>query len=150
MRRVALLVAFAGLTFAGCGKHERVPTYPVSGRVIINGKPPPAGWTAALHLEPPPDPNAPYPHPIPRAKIGPDGRFLFRTYESSDGVPAGTYKISFIDTRRPGETRDTEDENAKITKKAKEDKKHRQVYWSTPIEIRPEANELPPFDLKVQ
>src|SRR5215470_11312271 len=108
--RVALLIVVSGLTM-GCGS-ERVPVYPVSGRLTINGKVPSEGWIVALHLEPAPDPNATYPHPLPRADVGPDGRFQFFTYETADGAPAGTFKVSFM--RLEGGAR--------------------QVYWPNPIE----------------
>jgi hypothetical protein len=124
MRRVVLLAAVAVLV-AGCGS-GRVPVYPVTGRVTVEGKPA-AGWIVALHLEP--APTGKYPHPLPRARVGEDGRFQFHTYESSDGAPAGIYKISFILMTEDG-------------------KDARQVYWPEPVQIRPESNELPPFDIK--
>lgn len=124
MRRVALLAVIAITVFAtGCG-NGRVPTYPVSGRVTLKGKPP-TGWIVVLHLEPPP-PTGEHPHPLPRADVDETGRFQFHTYEANDGAPAGTYKISFVQT---------------------EGANPRQVYWPHKVEVRAEPNEFPPFDI---
>lgn len=140
MTRVAWAVVLVGL--AGCGS-KPVPVYPVSGQVKVNGKPP-AGWVALLHLEPPPPTGEGHPHPLPRALVGPDGRFKFRTYGaadgSPDGAPAGTYRISFVDAGQVNRTGPPDDEKEKK-------KKSPQVYWPEPIVVRPEANELPPFEL---
>jgi hypothetical protein len=152
MRRIVLL-AVAGLLVAfasGCGS-GRVPTYPVSGRLAINGKPPAEGWVAVLHLESTPASIKDYPHPLPRAKVGPDGRFQFRTYEQDDGAPAGKYKISFINVKEMEAGASAADEGDvpnSAARPAKEQRKSPQVYWPEAIEIRPEPNELPPFDLK--
>jgi hypothetical protein len=150
MRRVVLLAVVTGF-FVGCGSN-RVPVYPVSGRLTVNGKPPPEGWVAALHLEP--APTGEYPHPLPRARVGEDGRFQFHTYGTDDGAPAGTYKISFIDMTekvgRGGKEDPEDDKEDKRAKNSKGNKKVRQVYWPNPIEIRPELNELPSFDLNIK
>lgn len=125
MRWVLLLAVFAALT-TGCGKPERVPVYPVSGRVMLKGKPL-AGWMVVLHPEPAPA-NDESPYPLPRADVDKEGRFRFHTYdyETNDGAPVGTYKISFVQM---------------------EGAKPRQVYWPSTVEVRPETNEFPPFDI---
>lgn len=149
MKRNVLLMMFAAsvaVSAAGCGS-DRVPTYPVSGRLTVNGKPPPEGWIAILHLEPAPDPKEKYPHPVPRARVEPNGRFQFHTYERDDGAPAGNYKISFVDVKTSERQSATKDE-PEGNKNTMNSKKSSQVYWPAPIEIRPEPNELPSFDLK--
>ena len=144
MRRVVLLAVVAGLA-AGCGPN-RVPVYPVSGRLTIEGKTPTEGWIAALHLEP--APAGEYPHPLPRARVGPDGRFQFHTYETDDGAPAGTYKISFIYLPDMQDKEDEEFKEDKRDMKAKGDNKSRQLYWPELVQVHPETNELPPFNIK--
>lgn len=147
MRRVVALAVVIGFV-GGCGGPERVPVYPVSGRVTVNGKPP-AGWVAALHLEP--APSGEYPHPLPRAKVEADGRFRFRTYDAGDGAPAGTYRISFIEMGGRARAEDAEDEGDKKINKAgsaKGEKKSRQVYWPNTVEVSPGPNELPLIDIK--
>ncbi len=103
MRRLLLLMACVAALVCGCGS-DRVPVYPVSGQLFVNGQPA-EGWIVMLHLEPAPDPNAKYPHPLPRAAVGPDGRFQFHTYEKNDGAPVGTYKVSFLDAKTFYKTR---------------------------------------------
>src|SRR5262249_58065604 len=90
MKRVVLLTILTALV-AGCGS-GRVPVYPASGQATVNGKPA-AGWVVVLHPEPPPE-GSPA-HPLPRALVGPDGRFRLRTYAEGDGAPAGALKLSF-------------------------------------------------------
>lgn len=142
LTRIALLAVMAGL-ITGC-ESDRVPVYPVSGRVTINGKPP-VGWVAVLHLEPAPDPSKRYPHPLPKALVGADGRFQIHTYGIDDGAPAGTYKISFMNLGG-GAMVDMENKEGKDATGEKKS----QVYWPDVIEIRPEPNELSAFDIKTK
>lgn len=142
MGRCVLLLAVMLVT-AGCGT-DQVPVYPVSGRVTINGKPPVGeGWMAVLHREPAPVSGDEYPHPLPRAKVEPDGRFRFHTYGADDGAPTGTYKISFVNMADSNES----DVRAKEKPSAGEETSA-QLYWPIIIEVRPQPNELLPFDIK--
>lgn len=68
----------------------RVPTIPIRGVVLVDGKP-----AATLRVECHPqvaDPNV----PASAALTGPDGVFQIGTYEGADGAPAGDYRRTFV------------------------------------------------------
>lgn len=81
IRRAALLMALA--CFAGCGdgRPERVP---ISGQVLIDGKPLELG-RVLVHVE-----N----HRPATGKVGPDGRFELSTYVKGDGCVLGTHQVT--------------------------------------------------------
>lgn len=88
-RVAALLVALAPV---GCEKPEaRVPVYPVSGKVLVGGKPV-AGVMVVLHAA---DGSQPAPA-RPNAKTAADGTFRLSTYEPQDGAPAGTFAVTLF------------------------------------------------------
>lgn len=94
---VACLAVVAG----GCGDGRwQAPTYPATGRLVVNGKPA-AGALVHLHPEGAPvDARS----SRPWAKVQSDGTFTLTTYELDDGAPAGSYQVTLVwpeDTSRP-------------------------------------------------
>lgn len=92
--RLQLLVIFiVALLCIGCGD-GRPTRVPVSGTVLIDGKPVEAGWVCIM-----PD-NA---RPAISA-IGSDGRFKLTTYDDDDGVVPGkhTVTVTAIESRNNG------------------------------------------------
>ena len=83
----------AGLTFGsiGCGKSsDRVPVYPVQGKVLFKGAPTP-GATVVFY----PATQINHTNPIlPQAIVDQEGIFHLQSYEPNDGAPAGEYKIA--------------------------------------------------------
>lgn len=76
-----LVAFFALVALVGCGDgHPK--TYPVSGKVTVNGKPVATGDIMLI-----PEKG--------RAAGGPivDGRFQLTTFDENDGAPKGTYKV---------------------------------------------------------
>jgi hypothetical protein len=71
------------LAAAGCGdgRPERVP---VSGIVLIDGKPATTG-----HIQ-----FVPRGNPWARGTIGPDGRFTLTTFEEGDGCVLGDHRVA--------------------------------------------------------
>lgn len=85
-------VASIALVVSGCGKQEsRVPVYPVSGKVLVGGKPV-SGVLVVLHAT---DGSQPAPAK-PNAKTGADGTFRLSSYDPQDGAPAGEYAITLF------------------------------------------------------
>lgn len=92
--RFSPLALVAVLAAAGCGSPEgaadQLPTYDVTARVTLDGKPyggsqltmTPADLAAGL-------PNS-------GASLGEDGTAKFSTYGPGDGIPAGTYKAGLM------------------------------------------------------
>ena len=88
-RRTAVL--FALLATLGCGPaappFESRPTFPVEGRVLIQGKST-EGVQVFLH------PREASQRGKPRGVTDAEGRFRLRTYHEGDGAPAGEYSVT--------------------------------------------------------
>lgn len=89
-RRAALSRGFVWLfpmliAAAGCGE-SRVPVFPVTGRVTVDGQPP-VGAQIVLH---PLDKSTPR-DVTPSGSVKEDGSFAISAYEHGDGAPAGEY-----------------------------------------------------------
>lgn len=85
-----LLISVASLCTAGCGSSDlRQPTFPVTGSVLIDGKPLPEATVVFHALD---KTNFKW-QELPQAKTDADGKFTVFTYENGDGAPAGEYKV---------------------------------------------------------
>lgn len=77
------LLCGAALLCIGCGGSDQLPTYPVQGNVIFNGKPLQQGSVTFI-----PE-NGPY----ASGRISSDGTFELTTYAEGDGAIAGMHRI---------------------------------------------------------
>jgi hypothetical protein len=73
----------------GCGESINQRTYPVTGEVRLDGKPF-KGLTVVLR---PVDKTNFKRQEIPQGITDENGKFSIHTYTSSDGAPAGEYKV---------------------------------------------------------
>lgn len=100
MKSLALLHGLwlaMGAVLVGCSSNEHEyfakPTTKVSGTVTVDGKPPGSPIVVKCH----PEGGIDKEHPsITQGLTTPDGNFHFSTYEDGDGVPPGSYKITFF------------------------------------------------------
>lgn len=88
-RLVLFLFAIAVCGLPACQPGTgRKPTFPVTGKVLLNGKPAEHA-TVVLH------PTSAGPdEPRPHGTVGPDGSFKLTTYEPDDGAPAGDFRVT--------------------------------------------------------
>lgn len=94
-----VFVLISATTFAGCGKSiERPNTIPVSGKVTWNGDPLPMGRVQFV-------PSNPRQGRPAVGDIDQDGNYELMTFQASDGVIPGSYKI-FVDARKEGDPND--------------------------------------------
>jgi hypothetical protein len=87
--RVTLAVLLLSLAcLVGCGGGKGPTLYPVTGKVLVNGKPahnatvvfhPTAGGAEAVK---------------PHATVGADGTFSLTSFATGDGAPAGEYRVT--------------------------------------------------------
>jgi hypothetical protein len=82
------LIGGSLLLLAGCGE-ERITLHPTSGTIRF-GEAVPAGAQIVLH----PQGHVLPPDAIPIAQVEDDGSFVFGTYNTGDGAPAGAYKAT--------------------------------------------------------
>jgi hypothetical protein len=92
MKRLIRAGLLLGMVAAvGCRKapsqFESRPTFPVEGRVLIEGKPE-EGVQVFLH------PRDSSQRGKPRGVTDAEGRFHLRTYHDGDGAPAGEYTVT--------------------------------------------------------
>lgn len=87
--RIKRLAFAACLACAGCGENWQVDTYPASGRISINGKPP-AGALVELF----PTTKTDQRNSRPWGLVKDDGTFILSTYDGEPGVPAGDYQLT--------------------------------------------------------
>jgi len=84
----ALLLA----AIAGCGD-DRLDVYPVSGKVLVQGKPA-AGAEVIFYTQ---EEELRKPGvPIPKGEVAEDGSFSLTSYEPDDGAPAGEYAVTVV------------------------------------------------------
>jgi hypothetical protein len=86
----SLAVVAVMLGIAGCSRESpRVPTYPVEGQVLLNGKPP-VGAQVVLHAR-----NNPGGAVLrPTGQVDTTGKFTLTTYTANDGAPVGDYDVT--------------------------------------------------------
>jgi hypothetical protein len=104
----------AGLLSLGCARRQsadeavdaalkargetRESVYPLGGKVTIDGQPAQSRRTEnpmLVILNDKSKPDAPL-RDRRRVEVGPEGAFAFSTYQSGDGVPAGTYVVTIV------------------------------------------------------
>jgi hypothetical protein len=92
--RVLVLVV---LVLAGCSKaSDRLPVFPVHGKVLVGGEPATEAFVA-FH----PDPDNPAPGWIV-GQVDAEGNFALSTYVSGDGAPEGEYTVTITWQTRGG------------------------------------------------
>lgn len=74
----------------GCGSPKRVPTFPVSGKVLVNGRP-----AVDLFVYFHPTPKKDGESFIPYGKTDENGDFQLNTFKNGDGVPRGDFLVTF-------------------------------------------------------
>jgi hypothetical protein len=87
-----LLSAALLTVICSCSSNKRV--YPVSGKVLFEGKPA-AGAILKFYAVDPAD-KKDEPALVPQAIANEDGAFRLTTYRSEDGAPAGKYTVSIF------------------------------------------------------
>lgn len=81
-----LISGMAVISLAGCGNRAgRQQTAPASGVVTLDGKPVPQGSLLFVPV---------VPGPPGQANLKPDGTFVAGTYEATDGLIPGEYRVA--------------------------------------------------------
>ncbi len=89
---VAVALILLAPLVSGCGSSEppRPPVFPVSGQVIVNGRPA-AGAYVVFHPK-----AAESGTPSPQAYADKQGNFAVSTFSQQDGAPAGEYAVTVV------------------------------------------------------
>ena len=136
LMRVLLILPLA-LASVSCGKSDRKPVFPVSGQILMDGKPlayayvvfHPQGVTGADDVR-------------PRAHADAKGSFRLSTYDTADGAPVGEYRITVEKYKPPKESDKGLPVNLLPARYAKPDTSN------LTARIQQGANELPPLQIK--
>ncbi len=80
------------LLLAGCSNKPswQVDTYPVTGKITVNGQPAPHSVVMFHYIGEPPDKRK----SIPFARADQFGTYTLTTYNEGDGAPVGEYAIT--------------------------------------------------------
>lgn len=125
----------------GCNDAAQLKLYPVSGRVLVKGKPA-AGAELAFygldeHLQ---SAEAPF----PKAVVQEDGSFTMSSYAPGDGAPAGNYVVTITWRRSRSLDPELRDASPDVLRGR----------YATPdkskitVEVKPEENSLADIELK--
>ena len=87
--RLLLRAALAGVLLLGASCSGRKTVYPVTGKVLFEGRPA-AGALVQFHPLDKADNTA----VVPLGEAGPDGTFRLTSYAHEDGAPAGRYTVT--------------------------------------------------------
>jgi hypothetical protein len=134
---VALAVALAG-----CGD-GRLKRYPVTGSVVIDGKPAEGAIVAFC----PVNPSGELEHLRPAGRTDGSGRFELTTYDSGDGAPAGEYKV-LVKWPAPEPANDRDGRPGALGPDRLKGKYYDLEKTPFAATIEEQANELAPFELK--
>ena len=136
---LGVIVLVVTATSPGCGRSspDRVEVFPVSGKLLFEGKPAAGAW---VFLHPQNEEIAARPK---GAVVDDDGTFAVGTYELDDGAPAGNYKVT-VEWRRPiggASTSDQDEVPPNVLPSAYANPA------TTPVRVTVEAgeNEIPPI-----
>lgn len=135
---VLATVAAIGCWKSSATQEKRKPTYPVSGKVLVNDRPGKDAFVLFTPVNEPPN----TPDPRPRALAGEDGSFKVSTYDADDGAPAGEYIITV--TWPGGVLPDGREEPPDKLLGRYSDVTKSQLRAT----VKEGANELPPFKLR--
>jgi len=143
--RTISAIAASLLTLAGCDD-GRIATYPVTGAVVVDGRP----AEGAIVVFCPVDPSPELEHLRPAGKADSSGQFSLTTFEPSDGAPAGAYKVL---VKWPAAQSQPEENRDGRPGASRGPDRLRGKYYNldtTPLSaaIEEESNDLPPFELK--
>jgi len=86
----SVIILFFVFLLVGCGSQKRVSTFPVSGKVLVNGKP-----AVDLFVTFHPTPKKDGQSFMPYGKTDEKGDFQLNTFANGDGVPLGDFLVVF-------------------------------------------------------
>ena len=142
----ASAIAASLFTLAGCDD-GRIATYPVTGAVLVDGRP----AEGAIVVFCPVDPSPELEHLRPAGKADSSGQFNLTTFEPADGAPAGAYKVL---VKWPAPRSEPDDRQVGGPRRAASGPDRlRGKYYNleqTPLSatIEEQSNELQPFQLE--
>ena len=90
-KRNSLAVLLSVIVAVGCGESGRMKVYPVSGRMLVKGKPAVGAQVSFYATD---KTLIAEDAPFPRAIVEEDGTFRLTSYDPADGAPAGNYSVT--------------------------------------------------------
>lgn len=134
---VALALTFGLLTLSACSD-GRKPTFPVRGRIMVDGKPAPDCFVMFHPVD-----NDPV-RVCPITQADADGYFSISSYVSGDGAPAGEFIVTFEWRARSGLLKNNFEGPDRLKGKYYDVKKST---FRVKVEKTKEPQQLPTFEL---
>jgi hypothetical protein len=151
-RRAALLFAvlLVALSVLSCRPNKPKNVHPVSGQVLLDGRPVP-GAMVVFHRVGETNPEAARPY----GQTDPEGRFSVQTYLGGDahvmneGAPTGSYKVVVIEAPREAIGEEGEEDSPRKGRPARLPARYANPETSgLTVTVNEGRNELAPFELK--
>ena len=136
--RAAVLAAMA-VVAAGCGQDSpQLPTYPVTGSVLVGGRPADRADVVFRRVD-----AAEAGQPVSVGRTTSDGSFRLSTFAADDGAPAGKYAVTVVWPVYEENALGEEVRGADRLKGRFGDARKPELH----VDIEARDNRLPPFDL---
>lgn len=141
--RSAVVLGWLSLAaVVGCGGDGKLSVYPVSGTVLLNGKPLEG---ASVCFYPKDEAVVAAKTPLPQGTTDASGKFQLKTYEENDGAPAGEYGVSIV---RMEVVTDSDDPEQIVERDRLKGKYADVDQAGLTATVQEDATEVPAFDLK--
>lgn len=139
--RSAIIIGLVGIfASSGCGK-KGLAIYPVQGEVRVDGRPTPG----VMVIFCPVNGSEVVKRMRPTAFSGSDGKFQLTAFEKGDGAPAGQYNVlmQWVSDSPPSPAGEVNMGPDRLQSR------YMNLDQSQfTVDVKEEANELPPFELK--
>jgi len=91
---IVVMIGFVVLSGCGASSGPRLPTVPVKGKLLIDGKSYGNCTVILSATTVDPDPKLAAANKSVTGVVKEDGTFVLTTYKEGDGAPAGTYEVT--------------------------------------------------------
>jgi hypothetical protein len=153
-----IAVSGVALLLSGCPGEpmgdETLPTVPVHGTLMVNGKPARNAFVNLIPDVPIKSPSVSRTKVSPNAQVDKEGNFKISTFNEADGAPPGTYKVSITWHKATGFSRQKYDGEDRLNGEYADEKKNAEKDPALFAVTVPESSETPviigPYNLEVE
>ncbi|MFO0841318.1 MAG: hypothetical protein U0797_02820 [Gemmataceae bacterium] len=139
---IRLALATVVVTLSACGGKKFPTTYPVKGKILVNGQP---AKECQITLQPTMTTGDPATQAVPRGITDEKGEFQLTSFKANDGAPEGEYVVTIEWRDRAGISQALEGPDQLGGAYAKMDKNRGLKGFA--VQVGKQPLDLPPFEL---